>query len=68
MGIFDSANDKANEFLNSDAGEQKSDALLDKAAEAARGRLGKDKAEQIDKVRNAADERIGSNNENKPEQ
>lgn len=56
MGIFDSAKDKANEFLSS---EEKTDDLLDKAAEKARGLLGEDKAEQIDKVRDSIDERIG---------
>lgn len=68
MGIFDEAKNKATEFLNSDAGEQKSDELLDKAADAAKGLLGEDKADQINKVRDAVDERIGNNNggEEKP--
>ncbi|MFP7366442.1 antitoxin [Corynebacterium callunae] len=60
MGIFDSAKDKAAEFLNSEAGEEKSDQLLDKVAEAAAGRFGEDKAEQINRVRDMADDRIGT--------
>ncbi len=61
MGIFDNARNKAGEFLNSDSGEQKSDQLLDKVADAAKRRLGADKAEQVDRVRDAVDDRIGKN-------
>lgn len=62
MGIFDEAKKKATEFLDFDSGEQKSDGLLDKAADKAKGLLGEDKADQINKVRDAVDERIGKNN------
>ena len=62
MGIFDEAKKKATEFLDSDSGEQKSDELLDKAADKAKGLFGEDKADQIKKVRDAVDERIGNNN------
>lgn len=62
MGIFDNAKNKANEFLNSDSGEQKSDAFLDKAADFAKDKLGADKADKIDRIRDAADEKIGNNN------
>lgn len=56
MGIMDSAKDKAGEFLRD---EEKTDALLDKAAEQAAARFGEDKAGHIAKARDAADERIG---------
>ena len=55
MGIFD----KAKDALNSDKGEELSDKGLDKAADAAKGKLGEDKADQIKKVRDMADERLG---------
>ena len=60
MGIFDSAKDKATEFLNSEAGEQKSDEFLDKASDAAAGRFGEDKSEHINRVRDLADDRLGT--------
>ena len=56
MGIFDTAKDA----LNSDKGEELSDKGLDKAAEAAKGKLGEDKADQIDKARDAADGKLGN--------
>ena len=51
---------KAKDFLNSDQAEEKSDQVLDKAAEFAKDKLGADKADQIDKVRDAVDEKIGN--------
>ena len=42
MGIFD----KAKDALNSDKGEELSDKGLDKAADAAKGKLGEDKADR----------------------
>ncbi|MCO7219345.1 Rv0909 family putative TA system antitoxin [Klenkia sp. PcliD-1-E] len=51
--------DKAKDFLNSDKGEQASDSALDKGAEFAEGRAG-GHADQIDKGRDALDDRIGS--------
>lgn len=65
MGIFENAKNKANEFLSSDSGERKSDELLDKVADAAKRKLGADKADKIDQVRDAIDERIG-NRDNTP--
>ena len=56
MGIFD----KAKDALNSDKGEELTDKGLDKAAEAAKGKLGEEKAEQIDKARDAADGKLGT--------
>ena len=56
MGIFD----KAKDALNSDKGEQLSDSALDKGADLAKGKLGEDKAEQIDKARDAADGKLGN--------
>ncbi|ANE03596.1 antitoxin [Corynebacterium crudilactis] len=64
MGIFDNVTNKANDFLNSEAGEKKTDEILDKISDAARGRLGEDKADQINKVRDAVDERIGKTDSN----
>ena len=56
MGIFD----KAKDALNSDKGEELSDKGLNKAADAAKGKLGEDKADQIDKARDAADGKLGN--------
>jgi len=56
MGIFD----KAKDALNSDKGEEITDKGLDKAADAAKGKLGEDKADQIDKAREAADGELGN--------
>lgn len=63
MGIFDNAKNKATEFLNTDKGEQQSDALLDRAADAAKARLGEGKSDHIDRVRETLDERVGNNND-----
>ena len=51
---------KAKNFLNNDQAEEKSDQILDQAAEFAKDKLGADKADQIDKVRDAVDEKIGN--------
>jgi len=51
--------DKAKDFLNSDKGEQASDAALDKAGDAADTATGGGHDAQIDKAKNAADGRIG---------
>lgn len=59
MGILDNAKKKASELLNSESGESRTDALLDKAADAAKRTLGEDKAATIDQVRDKIDERIG---------
>ncbi|MEX3563190.1 antitoxin [Corynebacterium phoceense] len=59
MGIFD----KAKDALNSDKGEQISDQALDKGAEFATGKLGENKADQIDSARDKADEHIGKQGE-----
>ena len=40
---------KAKDFLNSDQAEEKSDQILDQAAEFAKDKLGADKADQISK-------------------
>ncbi|HHU67682.1 Rv0909 family putative TA system antitoxin [Corynebacterium sp.] len=60
MSIFDKAKNKADEFLKSEEGERRSDEFLDKAAQHATDRFGEDKAEHIRKVRDAVDERIGT--------
>jgi hypothetical protein len=58
MGIGGFA-DKAKDFLDSEQGEQRSDQALDKAAEFADDKSGGKFDNQIDKGRDAADERIG---------
>lgn len=60
MGILDNAKNKASELLNSGSGESRTDALLDKVADAAKRTLGEDKAAKIDQVRDKIDERIGN--------
>lgn len=61
MNIFDQAKAKANDLLNSDQGEKKSDEILDRVSDFAKSKLGEDKAAQIDNVRDAIDERMGNN-------
>lgn len=51
--------DAAGNFLNSDKGEEISDGALDKASDAASAKLGDSHEDQIDKVREAADSKIG---------
>ena len=51
--------DKAKDFLDSDKGEKASDGALDKGAEFAEGKAG-GHADQVQKGRDAADDRIGS--------
>ena len=51
--------DKAKDFLNSDKGEQASDAGLDKVGDAVDGFTGGKFDDKIDAARNAADERVG---------
>ncbi len=51
---------KAKDFLNSDQAEEKSDQILDQAAGFAKDKLGNDKADQVDKVRDAVDQKIGN--------
>ncbi|MBC3186772.1 antitoxin [Corynebacterium sp. zg-331] len=63
MGFLDEAKKKATDFLHSDKAEEQTDQVLDKAADFAKGKLGEDKAEQVDKVRNAIDDKIGGNPE-----
>ena len=50
---------KAKDFLDTDEGEKKSDAVLDKVADFADQRTGGKHAAQIEKGRDLADERIG---------
>ncbi|MDO5031626.1 antitoxin [Corynebacterium sp.] len=59
MGIMD----KAKDALNSDKGEEATDKVLDKGAEAAKGKLGEDKADKIDAARDKADEALGKQGE-----
>lgn len=61
MGIFDKAKDMLGD-------EQKTDAALDKVEQFAKNKLGEDKAEQISKVRDAVDERIGDGSKQDREQ
>ncbi|MGZ4622390.1 MAG: antitoxin [Blastococcus sp.] len=51
--------DKAKDFLDSEQGEQRSDQALDKAAELADEKTGGTYDQQVEKGRDAADERIG---------
>ena len=53
MGVFD----KAKDALNS---EEATDKGLDKAADAAKGKLGDDKADKVDQARDAIDGKLGS--------
>lgn len=62
MGFMDKAKDKARQFLKN---EEQTDALLDKAEEQATRRLGEDKAGHISGVRDAADQRVGSEDANR---
>lgn len=55
MGLMD----KAKEFLNSEKGEQVTDQALDRAEQAAKDKLGEDKADQIHQVRDKIDEQVG---------
>lgn len=55
MGIFD----KAKGMLGD---EKKTDALLDKAENLAKDKLGADKADQVSKARDAIDDRVGDGN------
>lgn len=59
MGIFD----KAKEALNSEKGEEVTKEGLDKAEDFAKDKLGEDKADQVDKARDAIDEKLGTNND-----
>ncbi|KQB85916.1 MULTISPECIES: antitoxin [Corynebacterium] len=59
MGFLDEAKKKAEDFLKSDKAEEQTDQVLDKAADLAKDKLGQDKADQVDKVRNAIDDKIG---------
>lgn len=59
MVFLDEAKKKAEEFLKSDKAEQQTDQVLDKAADLAKDKLGEDKADQVDKVRNVIDDKIG---------
>lgn len=59
MGIFD----KAKEALNSEKGEEVTKEGLDKAEEFAKDKLGDDKADQVDKARDAIDDKLGTNND-----
>lgn len=56
MGFMDKAKDKAKEVLGD---EEKTDAGLDKAQEAAAERFSEDKSEHVGKARDLADERMG---------
>ena len=52
MGLMD----KAKEALNN---EENTDKVLDKAEELGKNKLGEDKADQVKKARDLADERLG---------
>lgn len=56
MSMFD----KAKEFLNTEKGEEISDQILDKVADAAESKLGADKSEQIRSAREQIDARVGN--------
>ena len=53
MGVLD----KAKDALNS---EEATDKGLDKAADAAKAKLGEDKADKVDQARDAIDGKLGS--------
>lgn len=59
MSFIDKAKNKASEFLSGKGSEAKTDGFLDKAEKFATDKLGADKADQVGKVRDAVDERIG---------
>lgn len=61
MGIMD----KAKEFANN---EENTDKVLDKGAEFAKDKLGQDKADKIDKARDALDDKLGDNEGNDQQQ
>ena len=52
MGLMDKAKDALNN-------EENTDKVLDKAEQLGKDKLGEDKADQIKKVRDMADERLG---------
>ncbi|MDO5030827.1 MAG: antitoxin [Corynebacterium sp.] len=54
MGLMDKAKDMLND-------EETTDKVLDKAEQLGKDKLGEDKADQIKKARDMADERIGDN-------
>lgn len=56
MGLMDRAKD----FLSSESGKQKASGFLDKAEKLATDRLGADKADKIGRVRDAVEERLGT--------
>lgn len=59
MGL-DNLAGKAQNALNSDKGEQVSDQGLDKASQAAGGRLGDQHQDKIDQAREQADKKLGN--------
>lgn len=64
MGIMDGAKGKANDYLNSDQGKEKSGEFLDKAEQQANDRLGEGKEEHVSKARDTAEKRISSGGDN----
>jgi hypothetical protein len=58
--------DKAKDALNSEQGEQRSDQALDKAEQFADDKTGGKFDEQTDKVGDAADQRIGQEDDGQP--
>ena len=59
MADLGNLGDKAKDALNSDKGEQMSDAAIDKAGDAASSATGGKFDEKIDAGENAADSRVG---------
>lgn len=68
MSIFDNAKKKATDYLKSEEGQRRTDEFLDDAQRRATDRLGEDKADHIQKARDAVDEHIGSNRPNAGQQ
>jgi len=68
MSIFENAKNKANDYLKSEEGERRTDEFLDDAQRRATDRFGEDKADHIQKARDAVDDRIGSNRPNAEQQ
>lgn len=62
MSFLNNAKNKVSEFLSGQGSEAKTDGLLDKAEKFATDKLGADKADQVRKVRDVVDERVGDGN------
>jgi hypothetical protein len=60
MSQFDNLKDQAAQQMQGERAEELSDQGLDRASDLAGDRLGEEHADQVDKARDAADQRIGT--------